>query len=272
MRRGSLQVEDREVDLRPKSFAVLRHLVENAGRLVSKEEVFKSVWNQRVVSDELLMRCISEVRAAVGDHDQTIIKTVPRRGYLFAGLLTQQPTSESNQTAHSPMTEGKPTIAVLAFANMSGEPEQEYFSDGISEDIITELSRFSELVVIARNSTFQYKGKHTDVRQIGRELGVGYVLEGSVRRESGRVRVSAQLIDATTGGHRWSERYDRELGDVFALQDELARTIVALLAAHVAKAEMERTLSKPPTGWLSLRLLSAGSSYLEHLFLDLQSG
>ena len=132
---------------------------------------------------------------------------------------------------------------------MSGDPGQDYFSDGITEDIITDLSRFSELFVIARNSSFQYKGKSPDIRQVGRELGVRYVLEGSIRRAGDRVRISAQLIDAVTGAHRWAERYDRELKDVFAVQDEVSRAIVAILVAHVNKAEAERTLLKPPATW-----------------------
>ena len=132
---------------------------------------------------------------------------------------------------------------------MSGDPSQDYFSDGITEDIITELSRFSELLVIARNSSFQYKGKSVDVRQVGRELGVRYVLEGSIRRAGDRIRISAQLIDAVTGAHRWAERYDRKLEDVFAVQDEVARTIVAVLAVHVNKAETERVLATPPATW-----------------------
>jgi adenylate cyclase len=132
---------------------------------------------------------------------------------------------------------------------MSGDPAQEYFSDGITEDIITGLSRFSELFVIARNSSFQYKGKSPDIRQVGRELGVRYVLEGSIRRAGDRVRISAQLIDAVTGAHRWAERYDRELKDVFAVQDEVSRAIVAILVAQVDKAEAERTLLKPPETW-----------------------
>jgi adenylate cyclase len=121
--------------------------------------------------------------------------------------------------------------------------------DGIVDDIITELSRFSELFVIARNSSFQYKGKATDVRHIGRELGVRYVLEGSVRRGGDRIRISAQLIDTATGAHRWAERYDRKVEDVFAVQDEVARGIVTTLAAHVNKAEAERARTKPPNSW-----------------------
>ena len=140
----------------------------------------------------------------------------------------------------------KPSIAVLPFTNLSGDPREDYFSDGITEDIITELCRFSELFVIARNSSFQYKGKSPDIRQVGRELGVRYVLEGSIRRAGERVRITGQLIDAATGAHRWAERYDRELKDVFAVQDEVARTIVAIIAAHVNKAEAERTLLSPP--------------------------
>src|SRR6202035_2455664 len=130
------------------------------------------------------------------------------------------------------------------FDNMSRDPQEEYFSEGVTEDIITELSRFSELFVIARNSSFTYKGRAVDVKQVGRELGVRYVLEGSIRRGGDRVRVTAQLIDVATGAHRWSERYDRGLRDVFDIQDELARTIAAILAAHVNKAETENTLLK----------------------------
>jgi adenylate cyclase len=143
----------------------------------------------------------------------------------------------------------KPSIAVLPFHNLSGDPKQEYFADGVSEDIITELSRFSVLLVVARNSSFKYKGKAVDLRQVSRELGVRYVLEGSIRRGGDRVRITAQLIESGTGTHRWAERYDRDVNDVFAIQDEVVRTIAALLAAHVNKAEVERTLLKPPMTW-----------------------
>ena len=165
----------------------------------------------------------------------------------------------------------KPSIAVLPFTNLSGDPKEDYFSDGITEDIITELSRFSELFVIARNSSFQYKGKSPDIRQVGRELGVRYVLEGSVRRAGERVRITGQLIDATTGTHRWAERYDRELRDVFAVQDEVARTIVAILAAHVNKAEAERTLLKPPMAWQAYDLYMRGAANLDVFRSTLQA-
>jgi TolB-like protein len=166
----------------------------------------------------------------------------------------------------------KPSIAVLPFQNMSGDPEQEYFADGIVEDIITELSRFSELFVIARHSSFQYKGKSVDLRQVGRELGVRYVLEGSIRRSGQLVRVTAQLIDGATGTHRWAERYDRTLDDLFAIQDEIARTIAVVLSAHINKAEAERTLLKPAASWEAydyfLRGNAALTSFVSRFVLD----
>src|SRR5215813_2624910 len=245
--RSSLQAADRAVQLRPKSFEVLRYLVENADRLVTKEELIKAIWPNVVVTDESLAHCVSEVRQALGDSKQTMIATMPRSGYRFtapvlcvaanavaaapgtAGVspaLFQRtgevPVQRAGETPavpglQSPLLD-RPSVAVLPFANLSGDPQQDYFSDGMAEDITTELSRFSELLVIARNSAFQYKGKALDVRQVGRELGARYILEGSVRRSGDRIRIAAQLIDAVTGTHRWAERYDRELHDVFAIQ------------------------------------------------------
>ena len=140
----------------------------------------------------------------------------------------------------------KPSIAVLAFDNMSGDPDQEFFSDGVADDIITELSRSRSLFVIARNSSFSYKGRPIDVRQIARELGVRYVLEGSVRRSGGRARIVAQLIESETGKHIWAERYDRTLEDVFAVQDEITSAVVTAIVPAVTEAELGRILRKPP--------------------------
>jgi adenylate cyclase len=193
-------------------------------------------------------------------------------------LLKAQPKANNDATVatktprrHLTLPD-KPSIAVLPFANLSSDPEQEYLVDGIVDDIITELSRFSELFVIARNSSFRYKGKATDVRQVGRELGVRYVLEGSIRRGGDRIRISAQLIDAATGAHRWAEQYDRNLEGIFAVQDEVVRTIVAILAAHVKKAEIERTRAKPPTRWQAydyyLQADDARTSYMSSFSLE----
>jgi adenylate cyclase len=214
---------------------------------------------------------VSEVRQALRDRDQIIIKTIPRRGYRFAAPVTRvaasaaAPSTAESRPAGSdsgprplpdpPVHAGegregaRPCVAVLPFDNLSRDPGQDYFSDGMTEDIITELSRFSELLVIARNSSFQYKGRAIDVRQVGQELGARYVLEGSIRRSGERIRIAAQLIDAVTGAHRWAERYDRELRDALEVQDEVARAIVTLLAAHVNRAEIERALLKPPAAW-----------------------
>ena len=145
-----------------------------------------------------------------------------------------------------PMVADKPTIAVLPFVNMSGEPEQGFFADGITEDILTELSRFRELFVISRNSAFVYKGKQVNVQKVAKELGVQYVVEGSVRKAGRRVRITVQLIDAETDGHLWAERYDRELADIFAIQDEVTSSIVSILPGRVAAAAHERVQRKPP--------------------------
>ena len=259
--RSSLRTADRKIALRRKSFELLRYLAENPDRVVTKEELLKAVWPDVVVTEESLTHCVSEVRQAIGDSKQTIIETVPRRGYRFAAMVSRivtnagtPPSAEAEvKTASSGSDAGqgldRPSVAVLPFANLSGDPQQDYFSDGITEDITTELSRFTELVVIARNSAFQYKGKAVDIRQVGRELGARYVLEGSVRRTGDRIRITAQLVDTLTGAHRWAERYDRELVDVFAVQDEVVRAIVAILAAHVRRAEIERALLKPPACW-----------------------
>ncbi len=286
--RNSLRAADREVPLRRKSFELLRYLVENPDRLVTKEELLKAIWPNVIVTDEVSTQCVSEVRQAIGDSNQTIIVTVPRRGYRFAAPVLRVATSapvpqpppphppphageggvaaasagfDSGARSQSPLLD-QPSVAVLPFANLSGDPQQDYFSDGITEDITTELSRFSELMVIARNSAFQYKGKAVDIRQVGQELGARYVLEGSVRRSGDRIRIAAQLIDATTGVHRWAERYDRELHDVFAVQDEVARAIVTTLAAHVNRAETERALLKPPAAWQAYEYYLRGAEAL----------
>ena len=245
------------VSVAPQVFDVLDYLIHSRERVVSKDDLVTAIWEGRIISDAALTTCLKAVRSAIGDsgEGQRLIKTLPRKGFRFVGRVREEQgpgrTLDGGVEPPRPALAlpDKPSIAVLAFANMSGDPAQDYFSDGITEDIITGLSRFSELFVIARNSSFQYKRKSPDIRQVGRELGVRYVLEGSIRRAGDRVRISAQLIDSVTGAHRWAERYDRELKDVFAVQDEVSRAIVAILVAHVSKAEAERTLLKPPATW-----------------------
>lgn len=254
LRRGTKLVE-----VEPQVFDVLTYLIRNRNRVVSRDDLLVAVWEGRIVSESALTTRINAVRQAIGDsgEKQRLIKTLLRKGFRFVAAVREE-KSPASVTATGAFVESpmpaltlpdKPSIAVLPFTNMSGNPEQEYFTDGMTDDIITELSRFSELFVIARNSSFQYKGKSPDIRQVGRELGVRYVLEGSIQRSGDRVRIAGQLIDATTGAHCWAERYDRKLDDVFAIQDEVARTIATILAAHVNRAEARQAFSKPASSW-----------------------
>jgi len=241
--------------LRPKSFDILVYLVQNAGRLVPKAELIDSVWQNVNVTENSLVQCIKDIRQALSDDAQTVIKTVSKRGYRFASPVFEVDGHDLNSGASAMRTGAadearalplpdRPSIAVLPFDNMSGDPAQEYFADGISEDLITGLSRIRWLFVIARNSTFVYKHRAVDVRQVARELGVRYVLEGSVRRAGRQLRISAQLIDAASGGHHWAEQYDRELGDMFAVQDEITSSVVAAIEPRVLAAEGVRAFSR----------------------------
>ena len=254
LRRGS-----EAVSVEPQVFDLLIYLLENRDRVVSKDDLIASVWGGRVVSDSTLTSRINAARKAVGDsgEGQKLIRTFARKGLRFVGDVRAQPSGEA-VAAGSPADEAReparpalplpdrPAIAVLPFTNMTGDPQQEYFSDGISEDIITALSKLRWFFVIARNSSFIYKGKAVHMKQIAEELGVGYVVEGSVRRGGDRVRITAQLNDVATGSHIWAERYDRDLADVFAVQDEITEAIVAAIEPQLYAAENFRARRKPP--------------------------
>jgi adenylate cyclase len=255
--RFSLYGPSGRLDLRPKSFEVLRYLAEHASRLVTKDELIKAVWPDVAVTDESLTRCISDVRHVLGDESQSIIKTIQRRGYRFdaatferngtaapMGAATELPGAP--QRTAQPPSDARPSIAVLPFTNMSGDPEQEYFSDGITEDIITDLSKISGLFVIARNMTFAYKGTPVKIQQVSQDLNVKFVLEGSVRKAGSRVRVTAQLVEGSGEGHLWAERYDRDLTDIFAIQDEITHSIVDQLRVKLLTEERQ-AIEKVPT-------------------------
>jgi adenylate cyclase len=244
------------VAVTPQVFDLLEYLIRNRERVVSKDDVIAAIWDGRIVSDAAVTTRINVARAAIGDSggQQRLIKTLPRKGFRFVGAVREEESAAAAEASISapkaaPPLPDKPSIAVLPFANLNADPGQAYVADGIVADIIAELSRFSELFVIARNSSFQYNDRAVDVRRIGSELGVRYVLEGSVRRGGDRLRISAQLIDAATGAHRWAEHYDRNVEEIFAVQDEVVRAIVAILVAHVRKAETERTHHSPPNSW-----------------------
>jgi adenylate cyclase len=192
------------------------------------------------ISEDAWRQVHGKVAANFVDAGEQSLKNIARPVRVYRLDLAPKAATESDVPRPMPVQSDKPSIAVLAFNNMSGDPEQEYFSDGICEDIITDLSKLTELHVIARNSSFTYKGKPVDVKQVGRDLGVRYVLEGSVRKAGNRVRVTGQLIDAASGAHIWAERFDRDLTDIFAVQDELTQEIIAALKIKLSAPEKAR--------------------------------
>jgi TolB-like protein/Flp pilus assembly protein TadD len=243
------------IAMEPQVFDLLVYLLESRDHVVSKDELIDSIWGGRIVSESTLTSRINSVRKAVGDtgRDQNLIRTIARKGIRFIGEVRCEQTGAAALAGDADQVSplalpllDRPAIAVLAFTNMSEEAGQEHFSDGISEDIITALSKLRWFYVIARNSSFVYKGKAVPIKQVGEELGVGYVLEGSVRKEGNRVRITTQLIDASTGAHIWSEHYDRSLADVFAVQDDITQSIVAAIEPQLYAAESFRAERKAP--------------------------
>jgi adenylate cyclase len=247
--------EQQEVPLRRKTFAILRYLAEHSGQLVTKEDLLQAVWGNTLVSEEGLRDYLREIRHALGDDAGApqFVETVRGRGYCFlptVSIAQPVPSSELQTSSSEPSPipnpqtpipslslPDKPSIIVLPFVNLSNDPEQEYFSDGVTEDITNFLSRLSGLFVISRTSAFTYKGKPTKVQDISREMGVRYVLEGSVRKTNHHIRVTAQLIDALTDHHLWAERYERPLIDIFTVQDEIVQKIVTTLKLQLTLRE-----------------------------------
>jgi adenylate cyclase len=293
LRRGTLRSGQFDIEIRPKTFKVLKFLAENAGRLVSKDEIAAAVWPDVTVTDDSLVQCIKELRRALGQDGARLVKTVPRRGYrleahtlrdggaiepdlteqlanpleraddgpppsswtasapwrLVAGitsgifalaLITFWLVGHSN-TGGATRSLGRPAIAVLPFASFGGD----YFADGMTEDIINALGRFSSLTVISRNAVAPYKGKAVTPAQIGSDLSVHYVLEGSVRRFGDQLRVTAELTETDRGQVLWSGRYDEPLSSVFAVQDRITAQVVGALAIKVTQVEQQRAFVKP---------------------------
>jgi TolB-like protein/Flp pilus assembly protein TadD len=269
-----LDVELRELHRRgqpvaigPQVLDLLIYLLQNRERVVSKDDLISSVWRGRIVSESTLASRINAVRAAIGDTgaDQHYLKTLPRKGFRFIGKVdeSQGPRAHDVQdhtrpfflsSEAAPQASGRlvrnmerPSVVVLPFTNLSGDLEQEYFADGLTEDIITALSQWRSFPVIARGSAFAYKGKAPDLRKVGEELGVRYVVEGSVRRSGSRIRIAARLIEADSNHQVWSGRYDRELIDVFVLQDEITQRIAAVIEPAIVSSERKRISSRPPS-------------------------
>src|SRR5258705_9434183 len=295
--RGCLLLDGNEIVLRPKTFAVLRHLVENSGRLVSKDELFAAVWPNLAITDDVLVQSIGELRRALGEGGTRLIRTVPRRGYRFESEVSfvaskdqssadaalssatpplRQPTAGEGRELPASLTGklarpsrrlfaalilalvfaagavgiaiqwkfskypeigAKPAIAVLPWVNQSGDAARDYFSDGLTQDIISALGRFSALTVLSWNAVQPYKAKPASPEEIGRALAVSYLVEGSVRQTADRVRVTAQLVDARQGRVLWSARFDEPLTDVLTLHDNITAQIVSAMALRVTQIE-----------------------------------
>jgi TolB-like protein len=235
----------------PQVFDLLLHLVQNREHVVTKDNLIDVVWGGRIVSESTVTSHINAVRKAIGDtgEEQRLVRTIARKGYRFVADVRETPAAERTDAAKPDETglpvPDRPSIAVLPFLNLSGDPGQDYFVDGVVDDIISALSRMRWLFVIARNSSFTYKGRAVDVKQVGCELGVRYVLEGSVRKAANRVRITGQLDDASAGTTLWSERFESAIDDLFELQDQMAASVVGALAPHLESAEIERSRHKP---------------------------
>ena len=243
------------ITIAPQVFDLLDYLIRNREHVVSKDDLINAIWKGRIVSDSALTTRLNVARSVIGDsgEEQRLIKTLPRKGFRFVGpvreaqnglaatALNRLPVDDAEPLA----LPDRPSIAVLPFQNMSGDPDQDYFADGMVDEITTALSQFKSLFVIARHSSFTYKGKVVDIKQVGRELGVRYVLEGSVRKAAGQVRIIGQLIDAASGRHLWADRFEGDLSDIFALQDRMTESVVSAIQPKVLQTEIDSAVRRP---------------------------
>lgn len=278
--RRELRQSGELIHVEPQVFDVLIYLIENRDRVVTKDELFASVWNGRIVSETTLSSRINAARRAIGDSGsrQALIQTVARRGFRFVGEASKtEPSAQerlglnaarmNNAGPSTGKAAEKPSIAVLPFISRSGSPDQDYFAIGIADGLINSLSRLRWLTVISRNSSFVYKEPGIDARRIARELSVRYLLEGSAYKGGRLVRINTQLIDAESGAHLWSDKFDGELKNVFALQDEIAARVLGAIEPHLRGAEIERARRKGPDDLnaydLYLRALPCAYAYTQ---------
>jgi adenylate cyclase len=262
---------DQSVQISNKAFRLLRLLVSKPNRLLTKDHILDAVWGDVCVSEGLIKEYVHDLRLALGDDPKQprFIETVRGRGYRFLGGI-ESVDRPAGVDGHA--RPDRPSIAVLPFTNISGDPEEEYFADGLSEEIITALSFVPWLFVIARNSSFIYKGLAIDVREVGDELGIRYVLEGSVRRAGDRLRVNGQLVDTETATHIWADRYESKLDDVFDLQDEITEAVVNAIGPKIQLAEIERATRKRPNNLTAYDLYLRARAALNSLQIDAAIG
>ena len=245
--RPELRCDGQPVRIHRRALGILCALAEAKGEIVSRDELMSRLWPGRVVEEANLHVHVSALRKSLGEHGEghSLVVTVPGRGYRLADLTGLQSALLAEGSLPPQLSlPDKPSIAVMPFANLSVDPDQEYFADGMVEEIITALSRIRWLFVIARTSTFSYKGRSPDLKQVGRELGVRYVLEGSVRKGAGRLRISAQLIDAESGVHLWADHFDGTLDDIFDIQDRVASSVAGIIEPTLRSAEVDRVRSR----------------------------
>jgi TolB-like protein len=269
--RGQLLREGRPVAVSSKGLRLLEALLGSPGRALTKAEMLQIAWGNAAVEESNLSVQMAALRKQLGPTADggDWIATVPRVGYRFVGLPSQGSTERITDAKPSPTEhEHRPSIAVLPFANLSGEKEQEYLADGITEDIITALTRFRWFFVIARNSSFAYKGKSLDAKQVAQELGVQYLLEGSVRKSGQHIRISAQLIDAASGKHIWAKRYDLELTEVFAIQDEIAERVAGAIEPELLKSEGAQAAARHTGNMTAWDLVRRGTWYFHQVTRD----
>ncbi|MBN3865633.1 hypothetical protein HCU66_25895 [Pseudomonas frederiksbergensis] len=268
----------------PQVFDLLVYLAQHCEHVVSRDELINAIWTGRIVSESTLASHINAVRKAVGDdgQQQRVIRTVARKGFRFVaevksvdgvGLAGAESVPSVQASASAPALPAKPSIAVLPFVNLSGDEEQDYLADGVVGDIIAALSQYRWLFVVVRNSSFTYKARTVDVKQVGREWGVRYVLEGSWRKASNRVRITAQLIDATTRAHHWAGRFEGVLGDIFELQDQI--TAIEYFTHAMRLSPLDPELYRMQAGMAAAHLflgrIDMASSWAEKAFWDLPS-
>jgi TolB-like protein/Tfp pilus assembly protein PilF len=256
------------IDVEPKVFDLLSYLVVNRSKLITRDELFENIWKGQVVSDTSLSNQIKAARKVIGDSGraQLCIKTVHGRGYQFVASVVEADDQEI--TSSAPMTESPlevrstaPMVAVLPFQNLSSDREQDYFCEGMSEDITTELSRFADIQVIARHSAFQFKSASYDIGELVQKLGVDYVVEGSVRRSGNQIRINVQLIETSSQNHVWAERYDFPFEDIFEVQDNIIETVISTMTGRILKIEMDRARSRSTENLSAYEHLLRGLSH-----------
>ena len=249
------------IAIAPQVFDLLGYLIGNRERVVSKDDLISAIWQGRAVSDVALTTCLNAVRKAIGDSgdEQRLIKTFPRKGVRFVAAVREAPTAATVTSPPRPAA-GKPSLVVLPFADLSRDPAHDYFVDGVTESLTTDLSRLAGVFVIGPNTAFTYKGRHVDPKQVGHELGVRYVLGGSVQRVASRMRINVQLVDAETGNHLWGERFDKQVADLLDMQDEIGARLANQLGTELVTVEARRAARAPHPD--STDLYFQGMAYL----------